>query len=65
MLVSSQADLFYSLAYMEARLILARLLWRFDFELEDPKQDWMKDQKVRLVWQKMPLMVRLKPVVRS
>jgi len=65
MLLLDQADTFSSLAYMEARLILARFLWRFDFELEDPKMDWMKDQKVRLVWQKTPLMVRLKPVVRS
>jgi hypothetical protein len=28
----------YSLAYGEMRLILATMLWHFDFELEDPRR---------------------------
>jgi hypothetical protein len=41
------------------RLILARLLWNFDFELIDKKFEWTR-QKAYLVWEKKPLMVRVK-----
>lgn len=35
-----------SLAYFEIRLIFARMLWNFDFELMEESRDWT-DQKVR------------------
>ncbi|KYK57378.1 hypothetical protein DCS_04387 [Drechmeria coniospora] len=50
-----------SLANVEMRLIMTRLLLDFDMELMDPAQDWM-DQKAFTLWEKLPLMVRLKPV---
>ncbi|GJN78228.1 isotrichodermin C-15 hydroxylase [Purpureocillium lilacinum] len=52
-----------SLANVEMRLIMARLLLDFDLELIDPEQDWL-DQKSFTLWEKLPLMVRLKPVRR-
>lgn len=47
-----------SLAYVEMRLIFARLLWNFDFELVDKDFTWTK-QKAFIVWDKEPLMVKV------
>jgi len=42
------ADLYLlSLAYAEMRVILARMLWNFDMELQPESQNW-DDQKVGL-----------------
>jgi len=48
-----------NLAYLEMRLILAHLLWAFDFEAEGPIDKW-EDQKSWILWEKKPLNVRLK-----
>ncbi|KAF2464019.1 cytochrome P450 4F3 omega-hydroxylase [Lindgomyces ingoldianus] len=48
-----------SLAYAETKLILARLLWRFDLELMDDAFE-IEKQKVYIMWEKPPLMVRLR-----
>lgn len=53
-----------SLAYLEMRNILARLLWNFDLELMPESKDWA-DQKVFLTWQKKPLMIKVHPVKRD
>ena len=53
----------HSLANVEMRLALARLLFNFDFELVDTDFEWTK-QKAYLVWDKSPLMVRVKAVQR-
>ncbi|KAH7055844.1 putative cytochrome P450 [Macrophomina phaseolina] len=52
-----------NLAYAEMRLIMASILWHFDLELAEGQEGW-PDQKIYLVWEKHPLMVRLKPVKR-
>jgi hypothetical protein len=49
----------YSLAYAEMRLILAKMLWNFDFELADPTDDWMSRNLGYSLWYKGPLMVKL------
>lgn len=58
---------------MEQRLIICRLLWNFDIELDggeagawqwDPAEDF-KNMKAFAVWRKPPLMVRLKEVQRQ
>ncbi|KAL2193148.1 cytochrome P450 [Corynascus similis CBS 632.67] len=46
------------LAYAETKLILARLLFRFDLELLDDEFN-IDNQKVYVMWQKPPLSVRL------
>jgi aspirochlorine biosynthesis cytochrome P450 monooxygenase len=51
-----------SLAYAEMRLIITRLLWNFDLELDERSRGWVKDMKVYALWEKGPLYVKLKPV---
>ncbi|PSN64117.1 cytochrome P450 [Corynespora cassiicola Philippines] len=54
-----------NLSYAEMRLILARVCFNFDIELDtDRCGDWMKTQKVYSLWQKTPLYVKLKVVER-
>ncbi|KAK8023888.1 hypothetical protein PG993_011954 [Apiospora rasikravindrae] len=50
-----------NLAYAEVRVIIARLLYRFDIELMPGQERWMDDQRAAFVWIKGPLEVRLKP----
>lgn len=52
-----------NLAYHEARLLLAKVLWNFDLELVDPDLKWI-DQSVFFLWDKPDLMIRLTPVKR-
>ncbi|CAK4034465.1 cytochrome P450 [Lecanosticta acicola] len=52
------------LAYAEMRLILARILWKFDMELDHARMgtgDWILEQPVWVLWYKSPLWVKLKP----
>ena len=44
------------------RLILARLFFNFDLELDDKSKNWAHELKVFSLWEKMPLLVRLKSV---
>ena len=44
------------------RLILARLLFAFDIELDKSSDDWTKEQKSWVTWFNPPLNVRLTPV---
>lgn len=48
-----------SLAYHEMRLILASVLFHFDLELCDTKEEWLQ-QETHAVWDKKPLEVKLK-----
>ncbi|KAK8070727.1 cytochrome P450 [Apiospora hydei] len=52
-----------NLAYAEMRVIICRLLYRFEIELLPGQERWMDDQKAAFVWVKGPLVVRLKPHV--
>ena len=52
--------MFFSLAYVEMRLILSRIIFNFELELADPDSDWMA-QKVYALWEKSPLMTKLTP----
>jgi len=49
-----------SLAHAETRLILTKVLFAYDLELVDKERDWM-DQKVFALWDKGPMMVKVKP----
>ncbi|KAI8951619.1 putative P450 monooxygenase [Xylaria longipes] len=51
-----------NLAYVEMKLVMAKLLWHFDLEQRFP-DNW-GDQRAYLVWEKPPMMVKLKPVRR-
>lgn len=54
-----------NLARAEMRLIMAKLLWRFDLELVDGGKNWLEGQKIFGFWAKPPLMCRLYPVKRD
>ncbi|CAO2653949.1 Nn.00g106820.m01.CDS01 [Neocucurbitaria sp. VM-36] len=49
-----------NLAYHEMRLMLASVLFHFDLELCNENEDWL-DQQMYVLWDKMPLLVDLKP----
>ena len=51
-----------NLAYAEIRIVLARLLLDFDMELVKGSEGWLEGLKNFTLWQKEPLMVRLRPV---
>ena len=54
-----------SLAAAEIRLVLAKMLWNFDMSLHpNTKKDWF-NQKVFTLWEKPPLHIELKPVIRE
>ncbi|KAL4936525.1 hypothetical protein BDV06DRAFT_91732 [Aspergillus oleicola] len=48
-----------NLAYAEMRVILARVLWNLDLELCDESAHW-SEQESYVLWEKPPLMCRLK-----
>jgi hypothetical protein len=45
----------------EMKVVLARIIFNFDLELVDEKQDWL-NQKVFILWRKKPLMMRVKDI---
>ncbi|KAL8393777.1 hypothetical protein RB595_003503 [Gaeumannomyces hyphopodioides] len=50
-----------NLAYAEMRLVAARVLLRFDLELDpSTKSTWLEDQRIVVIWHKSPLFIRLK-----
>jgi hypothetical protein len=51
-----------SMAYHEMRLILTKVLYNFDLELLPQSANWIDDQKVYILWEKLPLMVKVKAV---
>lgn len=57
--------LFQNLAYAEMRLILAKTVWSFDLELNPKSENWMRECKVKTLWQKPELAVHVKEVVRG
>ncbi|RDI88055.1 hypothetical protein Vi05172_g1947 [Venturia inaequalis] len=52
-----------NMAMHEMRLILAKIIYNFDFELLPESQEWA-DQRVYTLWEKKPLMVKLKVAQR-
>ncbi|XP_014556637.1 hypothetical protein COCVIDRAFT_37744 [Bipolaris victoriae FI3] len=50
-----------NLANHEMRIILAKLVWNFDFELCDESRSWIQ-QKVYMLWDKPPLIVKARNI---
>lgn len=50
-----------NLAYLEMRLIVAKVLFDFDVEAEPGQEDWRERQKSFVIWEKGPLNVRFTP----
>ena len=49
----------HSRAWAEMELIMAKLLFNFDFEIADREMEDWTDQKVFLLFERLPLLVRL------
>jgi len=45
------------------RLILAKFLWNFDARLADEDKNWIKEQKMFLIWEKSALNAYIMPRV--
>jgi len=54
-----------NLAYAEMRLIFAKLVWTFDFELNSKSANWLERCKVLTLWDKPELVVHVNEVVRA
>jgi hypothetical protein len=48
----------HRLALAETRLILAKMIWTFDLELDDRSALWC-EQKTYMLWEKSPLWVKI------
>ncbi|RSL97567.1 hypothetical protein CDV31_012980 [Fusarium ambrosium] len=49
-----------NLAYAEMRLVMSRLLWKYDLEAVQGQEDWVFAQRVYVIYDKGPFMVNLK-----
>jgi cytochrome P450 len=49
------------MAYHEMRLVMAKVLYAFDFELAAESDGWL-EQNTYVLWEKKPLICRLKAV---
>jgi len=63
--IGPRACLGINLAYMEMRIILAKLIWHFDLELTAKDIVWERDTGIYTLWKKPNVMVRFRPVVRN
>ncbi|PHH78381.1 hypothetical protein CDD82_3074 [Ophiocordyceps australis] len=49
-----------TLAYAELRIILARMVWNFDFSIAESSRNWMQEQRSYMFWDKTsPLRMHL------
>lgn len=46
---------------MDMRLILAKIIWRFDFQLANESGNWMAENESFVIWQKGTLNVQFVP----
>ena len=47
-----------SLALLEMRLVLSKMLWVYDMQLMNPNLDWDRDNMCYMLWDKPDLMVK-------
>ena len=51
----------FSMALLELRLILSKLLWKYDFVLVDDALDWVAANRTFVFWKKPALWVQFTP----
>ena len=52
------------MAYVEQRIILAKLFWTFEMELQDDSQGWGVDQRITHIREHRDMNVKLEPFVQ-
>lgn len=50
-----------NLAYMEMHIILARIVWQYDWELVSKELDWERENKMYVLWNKPELNMKFHP----
>ncbi|KAL5403457.1 hypothetical protein PMIN06_009756 [Paraphaeosphaeria minitans] len=50
-----------NLAYLELRVILAKMVWAYEWEMVDKDVDWIRDNKMYLLWKKPEMKMRFHP----
>ncbi|KAI1747079.1 cytochrome P450 monooxygenase-like protein [Xylaria castorea] len=61
----SRACLGINLAYLEMKIVLATMVFLFDWELAVPRDEWVRDCKMRILWKKADLLVKYHPRVAA
>jgi len=51
------------MALHEMRLFMSKVLFNFDLKLLPESRNWIADQKIYSLWEKTPLMVKIKDAV--
>ncbi|KAF1933365.1 cytochrome P450 [Didymella exigua CBS 183.55] len=59
--LGARACIGINLAYMEMRIILAKMVWKYDFELLSKELDWERDNMSYLLWQKPVMNMKFHP----
>jgi len=49
------------MAWMELRILTTKMVFLFDFELDDDGLDWDRDSRTFVLWEKPKLMTRVVP----
>ena len=50
------------MAWIEIRILAAKLTYLFDFEIVDKNIDWAREQKCYTLWEKPDLLAKVVPV---
>jgi len=53
------------MAWIEIRILMAKLTLLFDLEMFDKNLDWNRDQSCYTLWQKPALLVKVTPCTSS
>jgi hypothetical protein len=49
------------MAWMEMRILIAKMVFHFDYELVDDNLDWVRDSSCFILWQKPDLWTKVIP----
>ncbi|RWA04907.1 hypothetical protein EKO27_g10196 [Xylaria grammica] len=58
-----RACLGINLAYLEMKIALAKLVWLYEWELAAPRDEWVDECKMRILWKKPDLWIKYHPRV--
>jgi len=60
-LLGPRACIGINLAYLELRIILAKMVWTYNWELVSKDVDWLRDSTLYILWKKPEMRVRFHP----